>query len=442
MPPSSSSGCAVTMSRLARVCKARSHRESPAAPRSTSTGSASAEACPGLGAWARSTPNQPKTPASPTALAVTKRFRTFRLPATGLNQGNPTQRSCLRYIMPARAGVTARLLLTRVSKGVTQHLRTLDLGSLEKGVAYNMLNQRTTGRRLLVAGWCVITVASHLAGGQTQSINGTVRGRVTDPAAAAIPGAQVTVKNAATGFERSQSTGEDGFYVLPNLPLGTYTVTVQKQGFEAQRRTGVILNAGAEVTLDGQLAVGSVSTIVEVTGGAPVVDPAQVNIGRTIGPEEVDNLPLTSRNPYNFIIFQPGVSGHPNPELGIPRTINTNGLLDRINYQMDGMVNTQSDRIGLRLFPIGDIFVKEVQTVSNSFNPEFGWTSGNVYNVISNNGTNSFHGLFQWIRRWQDATAYPYFANKSQPKPNLQLQDFSTNAGGRIIKDKLFFFGS
>ena len=119
-----------------------------------------------------------------------------------------------------------------------------------------------------------------------------------------------------------------------------------------------------------------------------MVEPSRVNTGRTIDHAEVDNLPLTSRNPYNFIIFQPGVSGHPNPELGIPRTLNTNGLLDRINYQMDGMVDTESDRYGLRLFPISDIYVREVQTVSNSFAPEFGNTAGDIFNVITNSGTN------------------------------------------------------
>ena len=83
----------------------------------------------------------------------------------------------------------------------------------------------------------------------------------------------------------------------------------------------------------------------------PVVEPARVNIGRTITEGEVQNLPLTSRNPYNFILFQPGVSGHPNPELGIPRTINTNGLLDRINYQMDGMVDTADRPLWLAPVP-------------------------------------------------------------------------------------------
>ena len=227
---------------------------------------------------------------------------------------------------------------------------------------------------------------------QTQAINGSIRGRVTDSAGASVPLASVAIANSETGFNRSENTGEEGYFVFPNLPLGTYTVTIKKDGFTTQRHTGVILEAGAEGVVDAKLDVGSVSTTVEVTGGADVLEPSRVNTGRTIEHAEVDNLPLPSRNPYNFIIFQPGVSGHPNPELGIPRTINTNGLLDRINYQMDGMVNTETDRYGLRLFPISDIYVREVQTVSNSFAPEFGGTSGNIFNVITNSGANQLHG--------------------------------------------------
>src|SRR5205085_11121179 len=112
------------------------------------------------------------------------------------------------------------------------------------------------------------------------------------------------------------------------------------------------------------------SSRVEVSGGAPNIETTRVNVGRTIDTKDVENLPLTSRNPYNFSIFQPGVSGHPNPELAIPRTVNASGLLDRINYQMDGMVDSQQDRHGLRLFPISDTYVREVQTVSNSYAPE------------------------------------------------------------------------
>jgi len=223
-------------------------------------------------------------------------------------------------------------------------------------------------------------------------------------------------------------SNDEGYFVLPNLPIGLYTVVIKKEGFETQRYADIRLNAGTEAVLDTALKVGAVTTTIDVTGGAPVVEPSRVNTGRTIGHEEVDNLPLTSRNPYNFIIFQPGVSGHPNAELGIPRTINTNGLLDRINYQMDGMVNTESDRYGLRLFPISDIYVQEVQTVSNSFAPEFGNTAGNIFNVITNSGTNQFHGEFYFIGRPPDASSRPILLASNRVAPTIDLHDYAVNS--------------
>jgi hypothetical protein len=285
-------------------------------------------------------------------------------------------------------------------------------------------------------------VTGSLGFGQTQAINGSIRGRVVDQTGSPIAHATVTVDNSQTGFTRSLETPEDGYYVFPNLPLGSYSVSLQKTGFATERHTGIVLDAGTEAVIDAALRVGATSTSIEVSGGAPVVEPSRTSIGRTISHEEVDNLPLTSRNPYNFVLFQPGVSGHPNPELGIPRTINTNGLLDRINYQMDGMVDTETDRYGLRLFPIADIYVQEVQTVSNSFAPEFGYTSGDIYNVISGSGTNQLHGEFQYIGRPIDAVARPILLSPTQPKPSLGLNDTAVNAGGPLIKDKVFLFGA
>src|SRR5579871_2391724 len=294
--------------------------------------------------------------------------------------------------------------------------------------------------RISAAGVVVAALAIS-AFAQTQAINGSIRGRITDAAGAAVPLAKVTVVNDETGFTRAVSSEEDGYYVVPNLPLGTYTVTIQKEGFQTERHPGVSLTAGAEAVVESQLKVGAVSTEIEVTGGAAMVEPSRVNTGRTIEYAEIDNLPLTSRNPYNFIIFQPGVSGHPNPELGIPRTLNTNGLLDRINYQMDGMVDTESDRYGLRLFPISDIYVREVQTVSNSFAPEYGGTAGDIYNVITNSGTNDFHGEFYFIGRPPDSSARPILLASNKPAAAIDLHDYAFNAGGPVKKDKLFLFG-
>ena len=289
---------------------------------------------------------------------------------------------------------------------------------------------------VLISTFLLFTSAS--ASAQSQAINGSIRGRVSDQSGAAVPDAVVNVTNSSTGFSRSVNSSDAGYYVLPNLPLGTYQVSIRKEGFDRSVHPGVLLEAGKEAVIDVQLKVGKVSETVEVTGGAPLVEPTRSNLGRTINEQEVQNLPLTSRNPYNFILFQPGISGHPNQELGIPRTINTNGQMDRINYQMDGMVDTQSDRHGLRLFPISDVYVREVQTVTNSFSPEFGGTTGDIYNVITNSGSNTIHGQFLYIHRWLDATAEPMLSSKTAPK--TELNDYAVNAGGPFKKDKLFWF--
>jgi Carboxypeptidase regulatory-like domain len=296
--------------------------------------------------------------------------------------------------------------------------------------------------RLSVLFVIVLTLALGLSFAQTQAINGSIRGRVTDPAGAAVPGAGVNVVNNATGFARDTQSSDDGYFVIPNLPIGTYTVRVQKEGFETQRHTNVILDAGTEGVIDAALKVGSVSTTVEVTGGSPVIEPSRVSTGRTISQMEVDNLPLTSRNPYNFLLFQPGISGHPNPELGVPRVVNTNGLDNRVQYQLDGMPDTESDQYGLRLFAISDSYVREVQAVSNSFAPEFGRTTGDIYNAITNSGTNQFHGEFYFIGRPPGWSARPILLASNQVNPGIDLHDYSMNAGGPIKKDKIFVFGA
>ncbi len=288
--------------------------------------------------------------------------------------------------------------------------------------------------------YILITIGLQTASAQTQAINGSIRGRITDPAGAAVPNAPVNVVNGATGYTRDVQTNDEGYFVIPNLPLGIYTLTVKKEGFESQRRPGIVLDAGVEAVIDAQLKVGSVATTIEVTGGAPVIEPSRVSTGRTIDQAEVDNLPLTSRNPYNFVLFQPGVSGHPNPELGIPRVVNTNGLDNRVQYQLDGGPDTESDQYGLRLFAISDSYVREVQTVSNSFAPEFGRTTGDIYNAITNSGSNDFHGEFYFIGRPPDG-ARTILLPSNQSNTSIDLHDYSTNAGGPVKKNKVFIFG-
>jgi hypothetical protein len=283
---------------------------------------------------------------------------------------------------------------------------------------------------------------------QQQSINGSIRGTITDPSNAPIPGVSVTVKNLDTGFTRQVTTSTDGVYLAPNLPIGTYSVSTTANGFAPFSQSGVHLDAGSDVTVSQQLRLGSVATQIEVASDAPIIETARFDLGRTISSDETENLPLTSRNPYNFILFQPGVSGHPNTENGIPNTLNTNGLVDRVNYQLDGEVDTETDRYGLRLFAISDSYVQEVQTISNSFAPEFGNTAGIIYNVITGSGSNSLHGLAQYIWRPKVASACPILSdcNPSNPggivKPSIHVDDVVGRVSGPIIRNKLFAYGA
>ncbi len=297
-----------------------------------------------------------------------------------------------------------------------------------------------------LAAGLIISSASIPAWGQSQSINGTIRGQVSDSTGAPIAGAAVTVRNLDTGYSRIITSAGDGLYIAPDLPIGTYSVSAQATGFAPLTQTGIRLTAGSEIVINGELKTGSVATSVEVTADAPILEPARFTLGRTISSQETQNLPLTSRNPYNFILFQPGVSGHPNPENGIPRTLNTNGLVDRVNYQLDGMVDTETDRYGLRLFAISDSYTSEVQTITNSAPAEFGNTAGVTFNVITPQGTNQVHGLAQYIWRPKAASSCPILLNCNPAasnytqKPDLHVDDYVGRVGGPVKKDKAFFF--
>ena len=284
--------------------------------------------------------------------------------------------------------------------------------------------------------------------GQSQSINGTIRGQITDAAGASIPNVTVTVKNTDNGFVRELTTDSEGRYIAANLPIGTYAVSAKSASFAPLTQNGIHVGAGTDSTVDEVLKTGSVATEITVTSEAPIIESTRVDLSRTISNAETQNLPLTSRNPYNFILFQPGVTGHPNPENGIPNTVNTNGLVDRVNYQLDGMVDTESDRYGLRLFAISDSYTDSVQTISNAFTPEFGNTAGIIYNVITPAGTNQLHGAVQYIWRPKAASSCPILQNCNPtasnyvPKPDLHVDDYVARAGGPIVKDRFFLFGA
>ncbi|MBM3820340.1 MAG: hypothetical protein FJW14_15170 [Acidimicrobiia bacterium] len=274
---------------------------------------------------------------------------------------------------------------------------------------------------------------------QGQAINGTIEGTVTDNSGAVLPGVTVTVANTDTGDTRVVVTNESGVYRAPLLPLGSYRVTAELQGFRRYEQSGLRLSAGQVAVIDVALAVGAVTETVSVTADVPIVDLGKIEQGRTLNEREIKNLPLTSRNPYNFALLQPGVTGFETQEFGVPR-LTANGALLRVNYQIDGNDNTQKDRAGLRQMPMSEVMIREVKVVTTGYAPEFGQTMGLVYNAITPSGTNTVRGQGSYRFQRRPLAAYPFFANRNLAKPPTDVNVFTADVGGPLVRDRTHYF--
>ena len=301
------------------------------------------------------------------------------------------------------------------------------------------------------------------AAAQSQATNGTIEGAIVDASGAVLPGVTVTVTNVDTGIDRVVTTNEKGLFRAPLLTLGTYKVTAELQGFKRFEKSGVTLSVGETVVINASLSVGNVSETVDVSGDAPALNSARIDIGHTMSDQEVHNLPLVARNPYNFALVQPGVTGTENVEFGVPR-LAANGASMRINYMIDGNTNTEKDRAGLRLLPMSEVMIQEVKVVTTGFAPEFGQTMGMVYNAVTPSGTNVFRGEGSYLFRRKPFSAFPFFfgcgsvtpakncpsldtviansgKSKEDNKPETRVDTGTASVGGPIVKNKLFFYG-
>jgi hypothetical protein len=276
---------------------------------------------------------------------------------------------------------------------------------------------------------------------QSQAANGTIEGTVADSSGGVLPGVTVTITNTDTGLARSVVTNEGGQYRGLLLTLGRYTVAAELQGFKKAEQSGIALRAGDTATINFTLSVGTVSETVTITAEAPIAQPGKIDLGRTIGDVEIHNLPLPSRNPYNFAFLQANVTGYENTEFGVPR-INANGSQMHTNYQLDGNTNTEKDRAGLRLLPISEVLVREVKVVTNGFAPEFGQTTGMVYNAITQSGTNRFGGSASYRFKRNNMSTTPFFLPAGTRKPDTEADDVTATIGGPIARDKAFFLGA
>jgi len=274
---------------------------------------------------------------------------------------------------------------------------------------------------------------------------GTILGNVIDPSGAVVANAKITATNEDTGFTRNTQSLPDGSYLIPLLPIGPkYKVGADAPGFQSITRTGVELQLNQNVRIDFHVQVGSTKEVVQVNEEAPLVDTQSAVGGEVVESRRMSELPLNGRNPLQLAGLVPGVSALgtvPVITLG-NRAANFMSIdgsrINETDYQLNGVRFAGSyNNSGLN-YPDPDA-LSEFKLITNPLSAEYGEYSGAVFSAVTKSGTNSFHGsVFEFLRN--DAlNARNYF---STTVPALKQNQFGATAGGRIIKDRLFWFGS
>jgi len=304
--------------------------------------------------------------------------------------------------------------------------------------------------RLSVLLWLLLVSSSLLA----QTFRGTILGSVTDPQGAVVAGAKVTAHNIDTGLERTTQTSADGSYSLPELPIGTYTVTVTQSGFQTAVTSKVAVNVAAEKRVDVVFRTGQVSEKVEVSGETlPQVETTTDTLGTTFTAEQAKDLPLNGRDFQKMIFLTPGVSGSPDQITDSPgsfgifsmngaRGRSNNFLLDGTDmndgYRNDPAIN-EAGVFGTPATILPVDAIAETQIVSN-FMPEYGRNAGAAVNIVTKSGTNALHGSAIEYFRNDALDARNYFDPSSTPKAQFHNNQFGGSLGGPIVKDKTFFY--
>jgi hypothetical protein len=301
----------------------------------------------------------------------------------------------------------------------------------------------SSARYILIAAVVIGGLLSELALGasaQSHALNGQIEGLVLDQTGATVADAEITITNIETRAARSTRSDRSGIYQFPLLPLGNWRIEAEVPGFKRIVRDGVTLSAGQTKTLVLLLVTGGVEETVTVFGDVPVVDTGRTELGRVMNSLEVHNIPLPSRNPYNFIFLQANVTGRQDRGPNFPK-VNVNGFARRINYLLDGNTNTAYDRAGVRLSMLSDTYVNEIQLVTNGFAAEFGNTTGIIMNIVTPSGTNEFHGSAAYFLRRPWFYARPFFFS-GRALPDNVTNNLAATIGGPIIKDRWhFYFG-
>jgi len=284
-----------------------------------------------------------------------------------------------------------------------------------------------------------------------QTVTGSITGQVTDPSGAVVVGANVTAENVATGVKTAAKTNAAGAYTIRFLSIGTYTVTIEADGFAGQKIPPFALEIDQTAKVDASLKIGAASTVVVQEDFHPILDTTDSTLGNTLSTNEIQNIPLNGRNFSSLTLFQPGaVNTDPTGLTGnnaIERNTFNNGIVSingnrqqANNYMVEGADNNEPQNNLIGYNPAPDA-IQELRVVAANANASYGNANGGAVVTILKAGTNSFHGSVYDLLENQGLDANSW-ANGITGSPITRYTQniFGGTVGGPIVRNKLFFF--
>ncbi|HZB44801.1 MAG TPA: carboxypeptidase regulatory-like domain-containing protein, partial [Pyrinomonadaceae bacterium] len=281
-----------------------------------------------------------------------------------------------------------------------------------------------------------------------QQINATINGTVTTVREEVVPNASVVVESRELAVRRTATTDGEGFFVVPNLPVGVYRVTVEAEGFTAVVQENVKLDVGHTFSMTVRLNVAGVSETVQVSENTyQTVNTETANVETLISGTQVRELALNGRNWAQLINLAPGTASLTNDtQQGTNVRIDDtaiNGLRRRTAPTLDGASNVDHGSVGTQVNNISVDAIQEFKLVSSPYSAEYGAQAGPAVNVVTKRGTTEYHGsVFEFFRH--DAlNAYSWESKQRTvpEKPLLRFNNFGGFVGGPAYEQKLFFFG-
>src|SRR5438874_7869013 len=297
---------------------------------------------------------------------------------------------------------------------------------------------------VLLVGVLFLSLGSGNAFAQATA-SATIQGTVTDKSGAVVSGAHVVAKNKATDVSRTTTTSDEGYYRFELLPVGTYTVTVSKDGFGTVTET-IETFIGQTATANAELKPGATSEIIEVTSEAPLIDQLKTSVSQTITPTEVEELPMVGRDVANLAYLAPGVKATDSydPTKNRYAILSVNGAGGRnVNVTVNG-VDNKDNTVGGPVMQLPLEAVQEFQISTQRFSAENGRSEGAAINMITKQGTNNYHGsLFGFFRDSAlntDEKVPDGHGGQNPEHPDYSRQQFGGSIGGPLKHDKVFGF--